>query len=102
MSAVSSRAVAWWPVHEFIAALTAQAGHLPMAGTPAWCELPDDDPRKLLALAADGEHHVLRVEIAREARAEASKAIAAGADWSAVSSEIRNLKSSKRIPRRVS
>lgn len=50
----ASRAVAWWPVHEFMAALLAQANDLPLAGTPAWCSLSDGDPRKLLALAAAG------------------------------------------------
>lgn len=82
MSATDSRAVAWWPVHEFIATVVAQADNLPAAGTPAWCALADSDPRKLLAVAVAGEHHVLRVETAQEKRAEASRAIAAAANWS--------------------
>ena len=85
----ASRAVSWWPVHEFMAALLAQANDLPSAGTPAWCALSDGDPRKLLALAAAGEHHVLRVEIAQEAQAEESKTIAASADWQAVARAVR-------------
>ncbi|WP_293311318.1 DUF2742 domain-containing protein [Mycolicibacterium sp.] len=85
MSAVDSRAVAWWPVHEFITAAVAQADNLPSAGTPAWCALADSDPRKLLAVAAAGEHHVLRIETAQQQRAEASKAIAAATDWAEVS-----------------
>lgn len=84
MSALDSHTVAWWPVHEFIAAAVAQADNLPAAGTPAWCALADDDHRKLLAVAVAGEHHVLRIEIAQEARAEASKAVAGAADWSAI------------------
>jgi hypothetical protein len=84
-----SRSVAWWPVHEFMAALLAQANQLPVAGTPSWCALSDGDPRKLLAVAAAGEHHVLRVEIAQEAYAEASKAVAASTDWSSVANEIQ-------------
>lgn len=77
----TSQQVAWWPVHEFIAAIVANVTELPYPGTPAWCELADGDPRKLLALAAAGEHHILRVETAQEARAEASKAIAAATNW---------------------
>lgn len=85
MGVVASRAVAWWPVHEFISAAVAQADNIPNAGTPAWCALADDDPRKLLAVAVAGEHHVLRIETAQEQRAEASRAIAASADWAEVS-----------------
>lgn len=87
---LSSQQVAWWPVHEFVAALLTQAEHLPpLAGTPAWCALADADPAKLLALAAAGEHHALRMETAQAARAEASRDISAAADWSAVSRELR-------------
>ena len=91
MTSTDSRSVSWWPCHEFITALVARFNDLPMAGTPAWCGLDDGDPRKLIALAAAGEHHVLRMETAQEARAEASKAIAAAADWPAVAREVRQL-----------
>ena len=92
-----SRQVSWAPVHEFLQAALAPGGrrwcHSPCAGTPAWCELADGDPRKLLSLAVAGEHHVLRVEVAQTARAEASQAVAAAADWPQVSREIRQRKS---------
>ncbi|WP_082960621.1 MULTISPECIES: DUF2742 domain-containing protein [unclassified Mycobacterium] len=90
-TAGSSRQAAWWPCHEFLEAVLAQAnvGPLPHAGTPAWCALGAEDPRKLLALAVAGEHHVLRVETAQTACADASRAISATADWAAVSREIR-------------
>lgn len=93
---------AWWPVHEFLEAVLQQAncGPLPAAGTPSWCEIADGDPRKLLAVAIDGEHHVLRVETAQEQRAEASKAVAAASDWPQISREIRR-RSGVRIPREV-
>lgn len=90
MTGTESRAVSWWPVHEFITALVAQANTLPVAGTPSWCAMDDADPRKLLALAVAGEHHVLRMETAQEARAEASKAIAALAEWPKIAAEIRS------------
>lgn len=89
MTNIASRSVAWWPVHEFIAALLAQANDVPLAGTPAWCSLSDGDPRKLLAVAAAGEHHVLRVEMAQEELADASKAIAASGDWHALAHAVR-------------
>ncbi len=77
----ASQTVSWWPAHEFITALVSQYNHLPTAGTPDWQQLADTDPRKLLALAAAGEHHVLRVEVAQAALADASKAVAAVPDW---------------------
>ena len=95
-TSTASRSVAWWPVHEFMAALLAQANDLPPAGTPAWCAMSDGDPRKLLALAAAGEHHVLRVEIAQEAQAEASKTIAASADWHALARALRQSDQARR------
>ncbi|WP_104183553.1 DUF2742 domain-containing protein [Mycobacterium avium] len=82
----NSRQVSWWETHQFIEALIAQAntGPLPPAGTPAWSVLADGDPRKLLALAVAGEHHVLRVETAQTAMAKASQAVSAAADWTRI------------------
>ncbi|SLL01249.1 putative phiRv1 phage protein [Mycobacteroides abscessus subsp. abscessus] len=79
----ASQQVDWWSTYEFVTALAAQANHgpLPTAGTPSWSALPDDDPRKLLALAIAGSHHALRVEVAQTAMAEASHAIAASPNW---------------------
>ncbi|WP_235679572.1 DUF2742 domain-containing protein [Mycolicibacterium monacense] len=70
----------------FLEAVLAQAntGSLPMAGTPAWGALADSDPRKLLALAAAGEHHALRMETAQAARAEANQEISTAAPWSQI------------------
>lgn len=60
----------------------------------------DGDPRKLLALAIDGEHHVLRKETAQETRAEASRAISSTVDWPAIANEIVRRRSVY-IPREV-
>ncbi|MBI3227791.1 MAG: DUF2742 domain-containing protein [Mycolicibacterium cosmeticum] len=76
-----SQQVSWWSTHEFISALVAQCNHLPTAGSPAWVQLPDSDPRKLLALAAAGEHWTLRVETNQMAMAEASRAVSASPNW---------------------
>ncbi|WP_234788021.1 DUF2742 domain-containing protein [Mycolicibacterium setense] len=100
----ASQQVSWWTTHEFLTAIVAKAnvGPVPWAGTPAWAALSDNDPRKLLSLAIAGQHHVLRVEIAQEHRAEASREISAAADWSAVAQRIRNHSGSTYIPRRRS
>lgn len=65
----------------------ANAGPLPWAGTPEWCAMSDGDPRKLLSLAIDGVHHVLRKEVAQEAHAQASRDVSGAADWSQISRE---------------
>lgn len=91
VSPVQSEQVSWWSVHEFVQAVLAQAnvGPLPPAGTPEWMALADGDPRKLLALATAGEHHVLRIETAQAAMAATSREISGAADWAAISREIR-------------
>lgn len=96
----ASQQVSWWPTHEFITALVAQANNLPIAGTPAWCALTDDDPHKLIALAVAGEHHALRVETAQEAMAESSRSVAASGDWSTVARGVRNGRGPAYIPRK--
>jgi hypothetical protein len=87
----ASRQVSWWDTHEYLDAYLAQAnlGPIPAAGTPAWRELDDSDPRKLLALAVAGEHHILRTEVAQSAMADASRAVSAAADWGQVAREVR-------------
>jgi len=86
----ASQEVNWWATHQFIEAAVAQAntGPLPVAGTPTWAALADGDPRKLLALAVAGEHHVLRQQIGQEQRAQAAEDVWAGADWSEVARQI--------------
>lgn len=90
----ASQEVNWWATHLFIEAAVAQAncGPIPIAGTPAWAELADGDPRKLLALAAAGEHHVLRTEIGQEIRAQAAEDVWGGEDWSQVARQVKKRK----------
>src|SRR5436190_21319364 len=73
--------VSWWDTHLFIAELVAHYNDLPVAGTPRWCALDGSDPWKLIALAIDGVHHVLRKETAQQARAEVSRDVCSSADW---------------------
>lgn len=95
---------AWWPVHEFVEAVVRQAncGPIPAAGTPSWCALSDDDPCKMLSVAIDGEHHVLRVEIAQEHQAKAAKDVAISSDWTRIAREIHQRRASDYIPREAS
>ncbi len=85
MSANTSRAVNWWTVHLWVSPLLDAVGNWPMAGTPAWCALADNDPVKLAAVFDAARHHALRVDTAQDAMAEASRAVSAAADWSAIS-----------------
>ncbi len=89
----SSRQVSWWSVHEHVTPLLSQVVQSwqswPTVGTPAWCALPNDDPRKLAALLDAAQHWALRVETCQQAHCDASRDISGAADWSALSSEIR-------------
>nr|WP_231984184.1 DUF2742 domain-containing protein [Mycobacterium sp. E342] len=98
---VNGRAVSWWSVHEFVAPWLAAAGDWPMAGTPAWVELPDTDPAKWAAVLDAARHWGLRVEAAQLTFGEASHAVAAAADWSAIAGEIRR-RNGAHIPRAAS
>jgi Protein of unknown function (DUF2742) len=71
----------WWSVHEYVSQLLDQIDDWPLIGTPAWCALDDEDPRKLAAIFSAAEHWALRVETCQEARCEMSKDIAASLDW---------------------
>lgn len=84
MNTVESQQVSFWAVHEFAQERIDAAGHYPMAGTPAWCALPDRDRRKWAALLDFAQHHALRVETAQEQRAAAGRAIAGAANWSQI------------------
>lgn len=86
---VSARQVSWWSVHEYVAPVLARVGEHPTIGTPAWCALRDDDPRKVAAVFNAAQHWSLQLEMNQEAKAEASRAISAAADWPAVASEIQ-------------
>lgn len=87
---LTSQQVDWWSVHTAVAAILADADTWPMVGTPAWCALPDDDPRKLAALCDAAQHWALRVETCQQARAEASHEISASADWSTIATAHRS------------
>jgi hypothetical protein len=86
---VSGPQVDWWCVHEHVASMLARAESWPMAGTPEWCSLPDDDPAKLAALLDAARHWCLRLEINTQAHlAQASHAISAAENWKDIANEI--------------
>lgn len=71
-----------------------------MAGSLPWTRLDTNDPVKLAAIYDAARHHILRVDMAQEARAEASQDISGGEDWAAVARSIRQ-RNSVYIPRRI-
>lgn len=85
----SSQQVSWWSVHEFVAAVLDQVNGWPLAGTPAWCSLAHEDPRKWAGVLDAGQHHALRIEVNQDARAEASRAVSGSVDWPAIGREIQ-------------
>jgi hypothetical protein len=87
-----SQQVSWWSVREYIMPVLNQANGWPLLGTPAWCSLAHDDPRKWCALLDGAQHHALRMELNQEARAEASRAVSGAVDWPAVSQEMFKLR----------
>lgn len=87
---LTSRQVDWWTVHEFVAPALSRAGSWPMAGTPAWCQLADDDPRKLAALLDAARHWALRVDTCQDESAQASRAISEADDWSAAARRLQD------------
>jgi hypothetical protein len=87
--ALASRQVSWWAVHEFVTPALRSAESWPMAGTPAWCDLGDDDPRKLAALLDAAQHWALRVEMCQQASVTASHAISAAHNWAEIGNRIR-------------
>jgi hypothetical protein len=89
-AAVSSQQVNWWTVVEFTAPLLETVRSWPTLGTPEWCALPDDHPAKLAALLDAARHWALRVETCQQAACEASRAIAAAENWSAIAQEVRD------------
>lgn len=81
---VSSRAVSWLSVHDFVTAVLDQVNDWPTLGTPAWCSLTRDDPRKWAALLDGSQHWALRLETCQEQMAQASRDVSAAADWAGI------------------
>jgi hypothetical protein len=88
--ALGSRTVDWWSVHLFVTPLLTETGTCPVAGTLAWIDLDDTDPRKLAAVLDAGRHWTLRIDSEQEGRAQAAKDVSAGENWGAMATSTRN------------
>lgn len=93
-SPIASQQVYWWPVYEHAVKHAAGLGvnlaeGLPVAGTPSWCLLADDDNRKHAAVLLAGAQYALYLDGRQQARAEASRAVAGAADWRKVAQEVQ-------------
>jgi hypothetical protein len=89
---LASQAVTWYEVHEYRDRKLERLGveQFPMAGTPAWCALPDNHPVKIAAVFDAAQHWALRIDTAQAASCFASQVISAAADWSAIGQAQRN------------
>lgn len=97
---MDSRQIGWWSVYELLAPLL---GDRPPAlpGTPAWQQLADDHPDKWCSLLWAAVWWSLAQDIRQEAAAEASREIAAAADWSGLARRITSRTPNNYIPREV-
>jgi hypothetical protein len=101
----ASQQVSWFDTFTFAANIAAQHGlslsldhaSLPLAGTPQWCGMADDDARKLMALILGGVREALYYDARQASMAEASREISQAADWSRISRP----RSAVYIPREV-
>jgi hypothetical protein len=88
MRATESQQVTWESVHALILPILNQVNDWPTLGSPAWCSLAHEDPRKWAALLDGAQHHALRLELNQRARADASRAMSGSLDWAALGREI--------------
>jgi len=106
VSAIASRTICWEPVHDYVEKLASRLGvdlrnPMPFPGTLAWLALPDDSPVKKSALLLAASQRVLHLEVEQENRADASKDVAAAADWPAIANEVRSLADARKSGARI-
>jgi uncharacterized protein DUF2742 len=87
MTLTYSQQVDWWTVHLYVVPALDRVCSWPTAGTVEWCNLRDDDPRKIAALYDAARHHAVRVDTAQHAQIQAGHAISVAVDWSRVARE---------------
>ena len=84
---MTGRQVDWYPVYRYASQIASHHGvvlehrALPVAGTPSWCGLPDDDARKLLSLVLGGVREALTNDMHQEAVQQAGADVHGGDDW---------------------
>lgn len=79
-STIASREVSATATYLQIAPLLVD--DFPECGTPAWCNLPDEDPRWWAGLVFAALQQVLTQDIRQDAEHQASQAISTTIDWS--------------------
>lgn len=87
--------ITWEPVRAFVGRLLAGRHTTIVAGTPEWCELPEDDPAKMLAILTAGSRWCLETELdqidqRRIAAKHAAIEVATALDWTRVAKRIRD------------
>ena len=92
---MTSTPITWEPVRDFAYRLLAGRTTSIIAGTPEWCALDDDDPRKTTALIAAGNRWVLeqsldQIDLRRIAAKHAAIEVATALDWTRVAKGIRD------------
>lgn len=102
-----SRSVSWFEVFKFVERWVRSKSsedldlHLPIAGTPQWCAMPDTDARKLMAVILGGIREALNHEVVQEHRAAASQAVASSTDWSTIARRVQTGRGDAYIERRT-
>ncbi|WP_406817395.1 DUF2742 domain-containing protein [Mycobacterium sp. M23085] len=90
----ANRQIAWLAVHDYINRQRRRLGALdlsgPPLGTPAWLRLSENDPAKLAAVLNAAEAAAYGISASQTAEADASRAIAAAADWPAIAKANRD------------
>lgn len=76
-------------------------GPSPALGTDGWLALAYDDPRRRLGLGVAALQYATAVDLRQHAAAEASRIIAAAADWAEVARLDAGRRSTSYLPRRV-
>src|SRR5262249_52626922 len=84
----ASQQVSWWTAHKFVEPLLLAVGSWPMVGSVEWCELSEEDPRKIAAIYDAARHWAYRVETCQQARAAASREVPEAANWAAIGQQI--------------
>ena len=94
--------MAWFAVYELVAPLLATIPAWPAAGTPAWQQLEDDDPRKWAAVLDAGIHWALKIDTEQEARAQASQDISTAVDCRSIARRVQQGRGAAYIKREAS
>ncbi|MEE2855405.1 MAG: DUF2742 domain-containing protein [Actinomycetota bacterium] len=85
---IESREIDFYSVHLFVLPMLEEVGSWPLAGSPAFQQLDDSDPRKLAAVLDGGRRDALRNDAISCALAEASHDISTAADWPGIARTI--------------